>query len=123
MAGLSGWRSLANQYAYSGEVDGRAFAGQSIQMGYARFFLTLYSAIVKANLTEDHLYLKLWGPFRIGHRPLKIPLSEIEGVVVKTLFNEKLCLRFRGRNRLRIYLRGYLKDVMMLLIIESSVPQ
>lgn len=69
---LGGWSAVADRHAATGRPDGPTFGGVN-----AMFGLVSYSYVLTVVVATEGLYVETQRFFRIGHRPLLIPWSEI----------------------------------------------
>ncbi len=71
---MSGWKLLATEYAFEGEVKGEKFRFKSAQMKHS----TSYSGCVTFTANAKGLGLSALFVFRLGHAPLFIPWNAID---------------------------------------------
>lgn len=69
---LGGWGRLAQRFATQEPPSGQCFSSQIGMVGIAS-----YKYVLKICTSPAGLYLDVFPLFRIGHRPLLIPWSEI----------------------------------------------
>lgn len=69
-----GWRNLGKIYLADGAFDGKKWYFQSLKMGVVN-----YNSCVNIAANENSLYISVLPIFRIGHPPLNIPFSELQG--------------------------------------------
>ena len=72
---IGGWGRLAQRFATQQPPSGQCFSSQIGMVGVAS-----YKYVLKICTSPAGLYLDVFPLFRIGHRPLLIPWSEIHNV-------------------------------------------
>jgi len=95
---LSGWGALATHYAHSGKPVGDKYSFQSMGMGFVKFFRVNYGSCLTTYISEDALYLKIMPLFKLGHKTLSIPLTEIEVQQSRFLFFKTVEINFKKTN-------------------------
>lgn len=77
--GSGGWRAAAGRFGTSAQMPESAerFRFASIALSGGVLGLGTYKNIVTVGLSEAGIWLSLWGPFALGHRPLLIPWDEV----------------------------------------------
>ena len=88
---LSGWTTLAERFYYQGTFDGRYFRFQSAWMNKV-----LFRSSLEMGMNVMGLYLIPMILFRLFHKPIFIPWSEIEAEPIKRLMIQVYRLRFRS---------------------------
>ena len=82
-----GWTSLATHYASDETPSGERFRFQSLnlQSGKSIYNRSQYSSCLTTYISNHYLYIKPWLIFRMGHRPLRIPLRDLsfDGAAMK----------------------------------------
>ncbi len=78
---FGGWRNLGSIYLADGNFAGEKFYFQSLKMGFVN-----YNSCVNIGVNENSIYISVFPIFRVGHPPLRIPLSEIQGKEYKGWF-------------------------------------
>jgi hypothetical protein len=71
---LGGWSRLGSRYATDKTPRGTALRWQTGAVG-----LVSYRNVLKIDVAQDGLFLAMPWPFRIGHPPLFIPWSAVQG--------------------------------------------
>lgn len=74
LAFAGGWSKLAIDYASSGKFHGEKWNFQSFKLGSVN-----YSNCVTIGISDTHLFLRMFLPFRFGHKALAIPIYDIHG--------------------------------------------
>lgn len=69
---VSGWRRLARSFATRRLPAGRAFGWQSARVGWVS-----YNSCLRLHAAADGLFIQPLLPFRLAHRLLFIPWSEL----------------------------------------------
>jgi hypothetical protein len=75
---LSGWSRMATRFATTEPPMGRRFAWQSGRVGMSN-----YNSVLNIDVSPRGMRLDVLGLFRIGHRPLFIPWSEIRNATTR----------------------------------------
>jgi hypothetical protein len=78
LAAAGGWRRVAARYPASEELEGIRF-----RMQYCSFGWVDYNGCVTIVVSKEGIYLRLWPPFRIGHRALLVPWSVLQVLKVR----------------------------------------
>ena len=71
---FSEWRFLSKQYPCNGKFDGEKFSFRTMKIGGVN-----YSYCVTFGVNRTELYLGIMFLFRIGHKPIKVPFSQMKG--------------------------------------------
>lgn len=88
---LSGWQRLAKKYATWMEPPTLRRS-----MASARIGLSNYNGVLQLGLNPQGIYLSVFILFRVGHKPLFIPWSEIDEVTeVHFLFRKLYKIKIR----------------------------
>ncbi len=104
LSGLSGWRTLARHYGYSGALPRTQHQYQYLSMGYNRIFMMRYNLIANISVDESYLYLSVMRIFSIGNKPLRIPLADLDVSDVNMSFLKSKCVRAARATNIRIHL-------------------
>ena len=88
---FGGWSSLAKQYPCTENFNGKKSYFRSIKMG-----LVSYSGCVTVGANSSELYLGVMFLFRIGHKPIKIPLAEITGKKIEGIIFDYVILNIKN---------------------------
>lgn len=110
---VSGWASLATYYATDTKPEGERYGSQSMGLGFSRFSMVSYSAVVNSYVSETHLYLVPKLLFRVGHRPLNIPLKDIKSGPGRILFCDVTNVEFRNAEAVKGRFFGVLGENLM----------
>ncbi len=103
LAMMSGWHMLAGRFACTDKPYGDVrTAGPFFHTVYGRYWVH-YNSVIRMTAASDALYLSVFGPFRAGHPPLRIPWAEIRIVpiqrglrrLVALSLGNKECVSFR----------------------------
>mgnify|MGYP001611718182 CR=1 FL=1 len=82
---LTGWATLARHYATDAEPAGERLTWEGARLKSWGF----YNSCLVVILSERGLYLATFRPFRIGHRPLLIPWSNVHHVRDGTILGQE----------------------------------
>ncbi len=88
---LSGWRTLAERFQYQDKFEGRYYRFQSAWMNKV-----LFRSSLEMGMNVMGLYLIPMILFRLFHKPIFIPWSEIEAQPIKRFMIQVYRLRFRS---------------------------
>ncbi len=89
LSAMGGWKGFANCYSENDTFVGEKWYMQSIKVG-----LVNYGSCVTLGANMQSLYMAVLLPFRLGHPPLSIPYSDIEGIEAKGLVFSYVDLKF-----------------------------
>jgi hypothetical protein len=80
MAGLGGWRALAEQYPApeAPPLGEERYRFASIRTGWGLFGMATYQGCVTVGISSQGLSLALWAPFGLFHSPLFIRWEALE---------------------------------------------
>ena len=80
MAGVGGWRALAERYPapVAPPIDEKRYRFTSMRTGWGMFGMATYQGCVTVGVSSRGLSLALWVPFRLFHAPLFIPWEALE---------------------------------------------
>jgi hypothetical protein len=93
VAKASGWSRLAEYYPGDGDFDGEKRHFESMTMGRGGIMSANLNGIVTVGVDGRALRLSVFFPFRFGHAPLTIPLSDLSGEATKLLFFDAVKLQ------------------------------
>ena len=88
---LSGWTTLAERFYFQGTFDGRYFRFQSAWMNKV-----LFRSSLEMGMNVMGLYLIPMILFRLFHKPIFIPWTELEAEPIKRFLIQVYRLRFRS---------------------------
>lgn len=90
---FGGWHYLAKQYPCTRKFNGKKYYFNAIKMG-----LVNYRNCITVGVNNTELYLGVMFLFRIGHKPMKIPLAEITGKQIDGIIFDYVILSIKNIN-------------------------
>ena len=88
---LSGWAALAARYSEETPFAGPRFSGQSGELN--GFY---YGKGLTLGANREGFFLSMGILFRVGHKPLFIPWTDVTAVEKPGVLSSKVVLEFRG---------------------------
>jgi hypothetical protein len=89
---IGGWSQLARAYGFEGEFpaysQGKSLRSQSLLL----MGLGSYRSAVEVGWDESALYLRTARFFRVGHKPLRLPWSDLKASSSKKWFEKYVAL-------------------------------
>lgn len=89
---VSGWRSLAREFATDIEEPPGAESGLMARVGFVD-----YRSVLTLGRDGDAIYLGVFMLFRPGHKPLRIPLEAVKVTTAMSLFMKRVKIRVADR--------------------------
>lgn len=80
MAGMGGWRTLAERYPMpvAPPLEEERFRFASMRTAWGLFGTAAYQGCVEIGVSVGGYSLALWAPFRLFHAPIFIPWEAVE---------------------------------------------
>ena len=107
LANISGWTTLAKLYLCTQKFRGSVYSFQ-----YARFGVVRYSSVLKIGSNNDGLFVVPILMFRMFHKPLLIPWSEIIAKPHKIYWIEGYLLTFTRTTSVTMFVSKWTFNMM-----------
>jgi hypothetical protein len=123
MAGMGGWRILAERYPMpvAPPMDEECFRFASMRTAWGLFGTAAYQGCVEIGVGSRGISLALWAPFRLFHPPMFIPWEDVEKCRISEWFRGTQLMQITVRDGVELSVTGRAAPVLFRYASERSL--